>query len=118
MPAIRKALSFTCLGMCAFFFASCIVSRHPAGIASASAPISSTYTVLGFVQETSCSYRILFIPFGGKDPTEEMIAKAVRENGADALAGVTVELRGSTFALPLFASDCTIVKGQAVKNVQ
>ena len=118
MPAIRKALSFTCLGMCAFLFASCIVSRHPAGIASSTAPVSSTYTVLGFVQETSCHYRVLFIPIGGKDPTDEMIAKAVRENGADALAGVTVEHRGSTFALPLFASDCTIVKGQAVKNVQ
>ena len=118
MPAIRQSLCFTCLGMCAFFFASCIVSRHPAGIASSSAPVSSTYTVLGSVEETSCHYRVLFIPIGGKDPTEEIIAKAVRENGADALAGVTVEHRGSTFALPLFASDCTIVKGQAVKNVQ
>ena len=118
MPATRKALSFTCLGMCALLFASCIVSRHPAGIASSTAPVSSTYTVLGSVEETSCSYRILFIPFGGKDPTEEMIAKAVRENGADALAGVTVEHRGSTFALPLVASDCTVVKGLAVKNVQ
>ncbi|MGH7167567.1 MAG: hypothetical protein ACREII_03450 [Nitrospiraceae bacterium] len=118
MPAIRNILSFTCLGMCAFFFASCIVSRHPAGIASSTAPVSSSYTVLGSVEETSCSYQILFIPFGGKDPTDEMIQKAVRENGADALAGVTVEHRGSTFALPFFASDCTIVKGQAVKNVQ
>jgi hypothetical protein len=118
MPAIRNILSFTCLGMCAFLFASCIVSRHPAGIASSTAPVSSTYTVLGSVEETSCSNQILFIPFGGKDPTDEMIEKAVRQKGADALAGVTVEHYGSTFAIPLFASDCTIVKGLAVKNVQ
>lgn len=118
MPAIRKTLSFTCLGMCIFLLASCIVSRHPAGIASSTAPVSSTYTVLGSVEETSCQYRVLFIPFGGKDPTDEMIEKAVRQKGADALAGVTVEHRGSTFALPFFASDCTIVKGVAVQNVQ
>lgn len=118
MPPIRQALSVTCLCICACFMASCIVSRHPAGIASSTAPVSSTYTLLGFAEETSCSYRVLFIPFGGKDPTDEMIAKAVKENGADALAGVTVEHRGSTFALPLFGSDCTIVKGLAVKNVQ
>lgn len=118
MPAIRKTLSFTCLGMCIFLLASCIVSRHPAGIASSTAPVSSTYTVLGSVEETSCSYRVLFIPFGGKDPTHEMIERAVRQKGADALAGVTVEHSGSTFALPIVASDCTIVKGLAVKNVQ
>ena len=47
-----------------------------------------------------------------------MIEKAMRQKGADALAGVTVEHYGSTFAIPLFASDCTIVKGLAVKNVQ
>ncbi|MGH7412278.1 MAG: hypothetical protein ACREJ6_14630 [Candidatus Methylomirabilis sp.] len=118
MPAIRQTLRFTCLGMCAFFFTSCIVSRHPAGIASSTAPVSSAYTVLGSVEETSCSYRVLFIPFGGKDPTDEMIERAVKQKGADALAGVTVEHSGSTFALPIVASDCTIVKGLAVKNVQ
>ena len=118
MPAIRNALSFTCLGTCAFLLVSCIVSRHPAGIASSTAPVSSTYTVLGSVEVTSCSNQILFIPFGGKDPTHEMIERAVRHKGADALAGVTVEHYGSTFAIPLFASDCTIVKGLAVKNVQ
>ena len=118
MPAIRQSLCFTCLGLCIFFLSSCIVSRHPAGIASSSAPVSSTYTVLASVEETSCSYRILFIPFGGKDPTDEMIERAVKQKGADALAGVTVEHSGSTFALPIVASDCTIVKGLAVKNVQ
>jgi len=118
MPAIRQILSVTCLGLYLFLSASCIVSRHPAGIASSTAPVSSNYTVLGFAEESSCSYLILFIPFGGKDPTDQMITKALREHGADALAGVTVEHSGSVFALPLFASDCTIVKGQAVKNVQ
>lgn len=112
------ALHFAWLALCGLVLASCIVSRHPAGIASSTGPVSATYIVLGPVEETSCHYRVLFIPIGGKDPTEEMIAKAVREKGSDALAGVTVEHRGSVFALPLFGSDCTIVKGIAVKNVQ
>lgn len=118
MPAIRQILSLACLGLFISLSVSCIVSRHPAGIASSSAPVSATYTVLGLVEETSCHYRVLFIPIGGKDPTDEMIQRAVRQKGADALAGVTVEHSASIFALPLFASDCTIVKGQAVKNVQ
>lgn len=98
--------------------ASCIVGSHPAGIASSSSPVGPNYTVLGPAEESSCFYRVLILPLGGKDPTEELIAKAVREKGGDALAGVTVELRSSTLALPLAGKECTIVRGLVVKNVR
>lgn len=118
MRTVPIALRFACLALCGLVLASCIVSRHPAGIASSSAPVSSTYTVLGPVEESSCGYRVLIFPIGGKDATHEIIAKITKEKGADALIGVTVEQRGSLFVLPLFGSDCTIVKGLAVKNVR
>lgn len=97
---------------------SCIVRSHPAGIASSSAPVYPNYTVLGPAEESSCFYQILILPIGGKDPTEQIIAKAVKERGGDALAGVTVEFRSRTFVLPLVSSECTIVKGLVVKNVR
>lgn len=97
---------------------SCIVGSHPAGIASSTAPVYPNYTVLGPVEESSCTYRLLIIPFGGKDPTEQLIEKAVKSQGGDALAGVTVELRSSTLFLPLVGKECTIVKGLVVKNVR
>lgn len=97
---------------------SCIVGSHPAGIASSSTPVYPNYTVLGPAEESSCFYRIFILPAGGKDPTEQLIAKAVKEKGGDALAGVTVELRSRTFVLPLVSSECTIVKGLVVKNVR
>lgn len=96
---------------------SCIVGSHPAGIASSSSPVGANYTVLGPAEESSCYYRIL-IPLGGKAPTEELIAKAVKEKGGDALAGVTVELRSSTLVFPLAGKECTIVRGLVVKNVR
>lgn len=98
--------------------ASCIVGSHPAGIASSSSPVGANYTVLGSAEESSCYYRILILPLGGKEPTEQLIAKAVKDKGGDALAGVTVELRSSTLALPLFGKECTIVRGMVVKNVR
>lgn len=97
---------------------SCIVGSHPAGIASSTAPIYPNYTVLGPVEESSCTYRVFILPFGGKEPTEQLIEKAVKAHGGDALAGVTVELRSSTLFLPLAGKECTIVKGLAVKNVR
>lgn len=118
MPDIRLLVRFGSLVLCGLVLTSCIVSRHPAGIAPATAPLSSTYTALGPVEDSSCAYRVLFIPVSGKDPTDEIIARLLKEKGGDALAGVTVEHRGSTFALPLVGSDCTIVKGLAVKNVR
>jgi hypothetical protein len=97
---------------------SCIVGSHPAGIASSSSPVGANYTVLGPAEESSCTYRVFILPFGGKDPTEQLIEKAVKAQGGDALAGVTVELRSSTLFLPLAAKECTIVKGLVVKNVR
>lgn len=96
---------------------SCIVGSHPAGIAGSTAPVYPNYTVLGPAEESSCAYRVL-ISFGGKDPTEQLIEKAVKSQGGDALAGVTVELRSSTLFLPLAGKECTIVKGLVVKNVR
>ncbi len=97
---------------------SCIVSSHPAGIASSSSPVYANYTVLGPAEESSCTYRVFIFPFGGKDPTEQLIEKAVKSQGGDALAGVTVELR-SSYLLYLFGGrECTIVKGLVVKNVR
>lgn len=97
---------------------SCIVGSHPAGIASSSAPVSPNYSVLGPAEESSCFYRILILPLGGKEPVEHLIAKAVKEKGGDALAGVTVELRSSTLVLPLASRECTLVKGIVVKNAR
>lgn len=97
---------------------SCIVGSHPAGIASSTAPVSSNYTVLGPAEESSCTYRVLIFPLGGKDATEQLIEKAVKSQGGDALAGVTVELRSSTLFLPLAGKECTIVKGLVVKNIR
>lgn len=118
MPDIRFLVRFGSLVLGGLALTACIVSRHPAGIAPATAPLSATYTVLGPVEDSSCAYRVLFIPVSGKEPTEEIIARLLKERGGDALAGVTVEHRGATFALPLVGSDCTIVKGLAVKNVR
>jgi hypothetical protein len=97
---------------------ACIVGSHPAGIASSSAPVYPNYTVLGPAEDSSCFYRIFILPVGGKDATEQIIAKLVKEKGGDALAGVTVELRSRTFVLPLVSSECTIVRGMVVKNVR
>jgi len=97
---------------------SCIVGSHPAGIASSTVPVSSNYAVLGPAEESSCSYLVLVLPFGSSDPVEQLIEKAVKTQGGDALVGATVELRSSTLFLPLARKDCTIVKGLVVKNVR
>jgi len=97
---------------------SCIVGSHPAGIASSTAPVTSNYTVLGPAEESSCSYLVFVLPLGGSDPVEQLIEKAVKTQGGDALTGVTVELRSSTLFLPLARKDCTIVRGLVVKNVR
>lgn len=102
----------------AFVFAlsSCTVSRHPAGIAASTAPVAPGYTKIGPVEGSSCSYWLFFIPLGGMDGPEEIIDQLVKEKGAVALVGVTVEHRRSAFALPLFGSECTVVEGQAVRG--
>lgn len=118
MPALRRGLWTACLSLCGVMLTSCMVFRHPAGIASTTTPLSPSYTTLGPVEESSCHYWVLFIPIGGKDPTDRVIETALKQKGADALVNVVVELRSSVFMLPLFGSECTIVKGIAVKNVR
>jgi hypothetical protein len=102
---------------CSLALSAC-VARHPAGIASSSAPVTPTYTVLGPVEDTDCASWILIIPVGGKAPVHEIIDKLTKEKGADALIGVTVEERQWAFPIPIFGRDCSIVKGTAVKNTK
>jgi hypothetical protein len=118
LSGVRTAFSVVFSVLCSLLLSSCIVSRHPAGIASSTAPITSTYTELGQVEESSCGYRVLIFPLGGKDSSDAIIERVVKDKGADALVTVTVEHQGSTFALPLVGSDCTIVKGVAIKKVR
>lgn len=115
----RTHLAFSrivCLAICIAFLASCVISRHPAGIAASTAPVSSNYTSLGAVEDRTCNYLILFIiPLFSKDPTYQLIDELTKAKGADALIGVTVEHRFVSL-IPFGQSDCTVVKGIAVKN--
>ncbi len=70
------------------------------------------------VEESSCGYRVFFLPVGVKDPTYRVIDRAIKQRGADALVGVTVEHRSTMLFLPIVGSDCTIVNGLAVKKVK
>lgn len=103
------------LAVCGLLLVSC-VARHPSGIAPSTAPVSSTYTVLGVVEESDCATWVLILPIGGKADTHHIIERLVKDKGADALIGVTVEERLTSFIL--FGNDCTVVKGTAVKNVK
>jgi hypothetical protein len=94
----------------------CIVSRHPAGIASSTAPIAPGYSKIGLAERDSCSYWVFFIPVSSMDRADEIIDELVKEKGALALVGVTVEHTRHTFVLPLFGSECTSVRGQVVKG--
>ena len=117
-PSNRSAFRrIFCLLCCSLALSAC-VARHPAGIASSSAPVTATYTTIGPVEETDCASWVLLIPIGGKDPVNEIIDRLVKEKGADALIGVTAEERIWSFPLPIFGRDCTIVKGIAVKNAK
>ncbi|OQW62643.1 MAG: hypothetical protein A4S17_01240 [Proteobacteria bacterium HN_bin10] len=117
MPRRPQLLVGIGLLLSLFSLTSC-VARHPAGIASSSAPVTLTYTVLGPTEETDCASWIFVIPIGVKDATHEIIDRLVKDKGADALIGVTVEERIWAFPLPIFGRDCTIVKGLAVKNAR
>jgi hypothetical protein len=94
---------------------SCIVTRHPFRIISSTKPLSSNYVVLDVAERSTCSPWFLLIPFGSKTSSENIIADLVKENGADALVGVTVEQKKYLFFIPIMGNDCTIVKGQAVR---
>jgi hypothetical protein len=103
--------------LCSLVLLTACVRRHPVGIAPSSAPVSASYTVLNAVEDSDCLY-ILFglIPLGGKDPTFEIIDRLVKANGADALVGVTVELKVTSYLI--VATECTVVNGKAVKNAK
>jgi hypothetical protein len=95
---------------------SCVVGRHPAGIASETSPLTTDYTVIGPVEGSSCRSWLLGLPLGGMRNTQEIIDELVKEKGADALVGVTVEYTGEVFALPVVGASCLNVKGQAVRG--
>ncbi len=115
---LRIIFEGTCLVLCCLALAACMISRHPVGIATASAPVTPTYTVIGPVEESDCSYHFLFLPLGLRDAPDELIERLVKEKGADALIGVTVEERSALFPLPIMWNTCTIVTGLAVKNTR
>jgi hypothetical protein len=95
---------------------ACVIGRHPAGIASESGPLTTDYTVIGPVEGSSCRSWLLGLPLGGMRSTQEIIDELVKEQGADALVGVTVEYTGEVFALPVVGASCLNVKGQAVRG--
>lgn len=95
---------------------ACVVSRHPSGIASETAPLASDYTVIGPTEGSSCRSWLLGLPLGGMRTTQEVIDELVKEKGADALVGVTVEYTREVFALPIVGASCLNVKGQAVRG--
>jgi hypothetical protein len=115
MPTLRTLIRCSLLTLCGLLLVAC-VARHPAGIAPSTAPVSPTYTVLGPTEESDCAAWLLILPLGGKASTHTIIERLVKDKGADALIGVTVEERVTSFLL--FGNDCTVVKGTAVKNVK
>ena len=97
------------------FVSSACISRHPAGIAPSTSPIpSSSFTVLGPVETSSCKWSVLFIPISGKSTPSEIIEQLILEKGGAALIGVTVEHKITVY--PFVVSDCSVVKGLAVKG--
>jgi len=97
------------------FASSACISRHPAGIAPSTTPLPSLLiTVLGSVEASSCKWSVLFIPVSGKITPGEIIEQLILENGGAALIGVTVEHRITLY--PFVVSDCSVVKGLAVKG--
>ena len=115
MSAQRLMTRGCLVASCILLLAAC-VARHPSGIAPSTGPVTPTYTTLGPVGESDCAYWALILPLGGKTSTHEIISRLVKDKGADALVGVTVEERLTSFIL--FGNDCTVVKGTAVKNVK
>lgn len=98
------------------FSTSGCISRHPAGIAPSTLPLPSAHTILGPVEASSCKWAVLLIPVSGKSTTDEIIEQLVQGKGATALIAVTVEHKVSQYLF--VGSDCTIVKGLAVKEVR
>ena len=118
MVVTRDVIRLCVVGLACSVLVGCITSRHPAGIAESSVPISGEYTPLGKVEESSCRPWFLFFPLGGKAPTHTLLSKLTQEKGADSLVGLTVQYTQSSFFIPIVGEDCTIVKGQAVRVSQ
>lgn len=118
MLVTRDLIRLCFVGLACGVLVGCITSRHPAGIAESSVPVSGEYTPLGKVEESSCRSWFLFFPLGGKESTHALITKLTEEKGADSLVGLTVEYTQSAFFIPIVGEDCTIVKGQAVRVSQ
>ncbi len=106
------------VGLACGLLAGCITSRHPAGIAESTAPISGDFIRLGKVEASSCSAWFLFLPLGAKERADTIINRLIEEKGADSLVGVTVEHSHSLFSIPIAGENCTTVKGQAVRVSQ
>jgi hypothetical protein len=113
--SLLRGISVVGILLVAFASSACIVSRHPAGIAPSTSPLSSSYTVLGPVEASSCKWVVLILPVSGKSSTDKIIEQLIQEKGATALIGVTVEQKTTLY--PFMGSDCSIVKGMAVKGV-
>ncbi|MEQ1844538.1 MAG: hypothetical protein ABL983_03040 [Nitrospira sp.] len=97
------------------FASSACIARHPAGIAPSTSPLPPSFTVLGPVAASSCKWVVLLFPISGKSSIDKMIEQLIAEQGATALIGVTVEHKIAQY--PFVGSDCSIVKGVAVRGV-
>jgi len=97
------------------FASSACIARHPAGIAPSTSPLPLSFTVLGPVEASSCKWVVLFLPISGKSTLDKIIEQLIQEKGGTALIGVTVEHKITLY--PFVVSDCSIVKGLAVKGV-
>lgn len=116
--SLHKPASFLMLIAVLLTGSACVVARHPAGIASETTPLDSEYTIIGPTERSSCRNWIFGIPLSAMSRTREVIDEMVKEKGADALIGVTVEYTGEVFAIPVVGASCLIVKGLAVKGAK
>ena len=66
---------------CSLLASSCSISRHPAGIAGSTIPVTSGYTVIGAVAASSCSYWVFYVPVSGMDSSDAMIDALVKQKG-------------------------------------
>lgn len=115
LRAMWRGIWVVGIALLAFSSSACIIARHPAGIAPSTSPLPSSYTVLGPVEASSCKWTVLILPVSGKSTPDQIIEQLIHGKGATALIGVTLE---QEITISLFhVSDCSIVKGLAVKGV-
>lgn len=78
--------------------------------------VKAPYRDLGFVEETGCRFLIIgIVPAGNADPSD-VLNKALRKKGADALINATTSnsLYGFIPIYNVFSITCTTVKGTAI----